>query len=83
MSDPDPTAPDFLTSFGGGMAGSVFSALLYKLYRVIFTKCKHSKSACHTAWFDCSSQEDDPEVVRKETERIEMIIELLQKRGEV
>lgn len=79
----DPNAPSFLTSFGGGMAGSIVSASLYMLYRVIFTKCKHSKSACHTSWFDCESQEDDPVVERKETERITKIIEMMQKRGEV
>ena len=84
MSEPNVNAPNFMTSFGGGMAGSVFSALLYMLYRVIFTKCKHTKSACHTGWFDCTSQEDDVEVVRRETDRIERIIEMLQQRqGEV
>ena len=64
------------------MAGSVVSAGLYMLYRVIFQKCRHSKSACHTAWFECSSQEDDPAVVRKETDRIEKIIEAVLNRPE-
>lgn len=83
MDAPDPNAPNFMTSFGGGMAGSVVSASLYMIYRLLFQKCRHSKSACHTGWFDCESQEDDPEIVRKETERIEKIIELMRKRGEV
>ena len=80
MDAQDPNAPSFMTSFGGGMAGSVVSACLYMLYRVVFTKCRHSKSACHTSWFECTSQEDDPEVVRKETERIEAIIQMIRKR---
>jgi len=62
-------------SFGSGIAANIATVVIVGAAWLCKNKFKHTKSSCHTKWFDCSSQEDSAQTLRDDV-RLEIMEEL-------
>ena len=59
--------PSFMQAYSGNIASLATFSGIYLVWYLVTKKCKHSKCASHTSWWDCSASED--EIERQQTER--------------